>query len=273
MAMEDEARSEGAPGSASGRHGTDAVNTPGSGSQPAVDDLARTLHSTRINGDSAETTPATEAAASGTPAAASSPPRPVIQPPPTHPSRAASYASQQASASGSNPRNRNRTSTGSRSSLEAIGSSTSAATPGSPSNSRRRSSRQSLSGAQTYANSSSGSNSTSAVPLVPGTDYPEPTSVPTPGRPLLRDGKLLVMPPTWENCPKCEWVREPCRKTFRRNSNLGSQFPSGYPRSYQAKAQASSMPTRLTRTTPAGGLTVEHTRAFWSRLRTWSIAQ
>lgn len=38
-----------------------------------------------------------------------------------------------------------------------------------------------------------------------GSDYPEPTSgSPVPGRPHLRDGKLLVMPPTWEGCSKCE---------------------------------------------------------------------
>ncbi|CAO1619292.1 unnamed protein product [Parajaminaea phylloscopi] len=33
--------------------------------------------------------------------------------------------------------------------------------------------------------------------------YPEPTSVPTPERPLLRDGRLLVMPPTWDGCDEC----------------------------------------------------------------------
>lgn len=39
-----------------------------------------------------------------------------------------------------------------------------------------------------------------------GSDYPEPTSgSPVPGRPHLRDGKLLVMPPTWEGCSKCEY--------------------------------------------------------------------
>lgn len=39
-----------------------------------------------------------------------------------------------------------------------------------------------------------------------GLDYPEPTSgSPVPGRPHLRDGKLLVMPPTWEGCSKCEY--------------------------------------------------------------------
>lgn len=42
------------------------------------------------------------------------------------------------------------------------------------------------------------------IPTVAGTDYPEPSSTVTPGRPLLRAGKLLVMPPTWEGCSKCE---------------------------------------------------------------------
>ncbi|CAO1630036.1 unnamed protein product [Sympodiomycopsis kandeliae] len=34
--------------------------------------------------------------------------------------------------------------------------------------------------------------------------YPEPTKIPTPGRPLLRDGRILIMPPTWETCSKCD---------------------------------------------------------------------
>lgn len=32
----------------------------------------------------------------------------------------------------------------------------------------------------------------------------EPTTIATPGRPLLKDGRILVMPPTWEGCDECE---------------------------------------------------------------------
>lgn len=49
-----------------------------------------------------------------------------------------------------------------------------------------------------------GGSFSSHIPMVPGTDYPEPTIIPTPGRPLLRDGKLMLMPPSWESCSKCK---------------------------------------------------------------------
>ncbi|PWN23967.1 hypothetical protein BCV69DRAFT_15594 [Microstroma glucosiphilum] len=53
-----------------------------------------------------------------------------------------------------------------------------------------------------------GGSVSSQIPMVPGTDYPEPTITPTPGRPLLRDGKLMLMPPSWESCSKCKWQCE-----------------------------------------------------------------
>jgi hypothetical protein len=62
--------------------------------------------------------------------------------------------------------------------------------------------------APTYSTSNdpphNGGSSSFSIPMVPGTDYPEPTVTPTPGRPLLRDGKLMLMPPSWESCSKCE---------------------------------------------------------------------
>lgn len=46
------------------------------------------------------------------------------------------------------------------------------------------------------------SSSPSTRPPARPTEY-RPTTVPTPGQPLLRKGKLLVYPRNWPGCPKC----------------------------------------------------------------------
>ncbi|PWY97640.1 hypothetical protein BCV70DRAFT_202695 [Testicularia cyperi] len=66
---------------------------------------------------------------------------------------------------------------------------------------------------------SSGSTSSSTRPR-PQDQY-RPTTVPTPGQPLLRKGKLLVYPRNWTGCPKCHDTgykqadpSNPCKKCW-----------------------------------------------------------
>lgn len=53
-------------------------------------------------------------------------------------------------------------------------------------------------------NATASTSTSTSVSTATATETYEPTSVPTPGRPLLRNGtQILVMPPTWESCSKC----------------------------------------------------------------------